>query len=281
MRLGAPVFVDHSDPEAYALRHVQKGYRAAYCPEGLQDGDTACIAAYRQALNRHDILPAEVGAWCNPLDADPETAERNVQYVAQRLALADELGAVACVNIAGSSCADNWFGPGPDNYMPEFFDRAVEVSRRIIDLARPRRTRMAFEMVPYNFIDSPQEALRFIQAVDRPAAGIHLDLTNCVNSPRLYYGNSQLIRSAFALLGTNILSVHCKDILLHNDAMSVVLEEVPIGKGNMDYVTLLTLGSQLPADTPFLLEHLPDEATYDQSAAAIRRYACQAGVAFL
>ncbi|MDD4796532.1 MAG: sugar phosphate isomerase/epimerase [Eubacteriales bacterium] len=281
MRLGAPVFIDHTNPEAYALAHVQKGYRAAYCPEGLRLEDTTAVAAYRDALARHDIVLAEVGAWCNPLAADKETAEKNVQYIAQRLALADELGAVACVNIVGSSCTDNWYGPAPDNYTPEFFDRAVDAARRVIDLVRPRRTKMAFEMVPYNFIDSPQQALRFIEAVDRPAAGIHVDLTNCITSPRLYYANAQLIRSAFALLGGNILSIHCKDILLHNDAMTVVLEEVPIGQGNMDYVTLLQLGNQLQPDTPFMLEHLPDEAAYDQSAAGIRRYARQAGVAFL
>ncbi|MDD3242685.1 MAG: sugar phosphate isomerase/epimerase [Eubacteriales bacterium] len=281
MRLGAPVFTGHDDPEAYAQAHLKKGYRAAYCPNGLSLANPEAVTAFRDTFEKHDILFAEVGAWCNPTDADPVTAAKNIEFIAERLSLADELGAVCCVNIVGSACTDNWFGPAAANYTADFFDLAVQAARRVIDLAKPKRAKMSFEMVPYNFIDSPAEALRFVQAIERDAAGIHVDFTNCINSPRLYYHNTDSIRSQFELLGDRILSAHCKDIRLHNDEMSVVMAEVPIGFGNMDYVTLLKLGAKLPADTPFMLEHLPDEEAYDISAWSIRQFAKDAEVTFI
>ena len=35
MRLGGPVFYQGTDPQAFALAHLEKGYRAAYCPGNL------------------------------------------------------------------------------------------------------------------------------------------------------------------------------------------------------------------------------------------------------
>ena len=39
MRLGAPIFLDSRDPEAFARAHRAEGYRAAYCPGWLTIAD--------------------------------------------------------------------------------------------------------------------------------------------------------------------------------------------------------------------------------------------------
>lgn len=280
MRLGAPVFCKHDDPEAYVQAHRQRGYTAAYCPDGLNVNDGERVGAFARAFAENDLLLAEVGAWRNPVAKDEQEAKQSMQYVAERLALADELGAVCCVNIVGSASGENWFGPAQENYTEDFFAMCVEANKKIIDMVKPKRTKLAFEMVPYNFIDSPQEMQRFVRAVDRPAAGVHVDFTNCVTSPRIYYNNTALIREMFSLLGDSLLSMHCKDIHLRTGEMTVMFAEVAIGQGAMDYRTLLSLAAKLPENTPLMLEHLPGEADYDMSAAGIRKYAAQAGVNF-
>ena len=50
MRLGGPVFKHHNSPEDYARAHVEKGYREAFCPDGLKPGDTQRNHACREAL---------------------------------------------------------------------------------------------------------------------------------------------------------------------------------------------------------------------------------------
>ena len=50
MRLGGPVFYDGNDPEEYALAHIKKGFKAAYCPSKITHENTQEISDYRQAL---------------------------------------------------------------------------------------------------------------------------------------------------------------------------------------------------------------------------------------
>lgn len=278
VRLGGPVFRWENDPELFALRHEEKGYRAASCPGFLTAGDTDTNCRYVQALKNRDIVIAEVGAWCNPLAADRKEAEKNIAYMTERLFLAEEIGAKTCVNVVGSAGEATWFGPHFNNYSADFFALAVETARRILDAVHPRRTTLSFEIMPYCFLDGPEEYLRLLKAIDRKGTAVHFDPCNCVNSPRLYYHMREFLENAFRLLGPQMISLHCKDIRLKPEPVTVMFEEVPIGQGNMDYVTLLQHANLLADDTPMMLEHLEGENAYDAAALTLRSYAERAGV---
>lgn len=273
MRLGAPIFHQTGDPEAYAAAHVKKGYRAAYCPDKLTVNETEKIRQYRTALEKNDILLSEVGVWCNPLSVDSKEAKKNFNYTVERLALAEELHAKTCVNIIGTWYTNNWYGPTAKNFGDDFFAYAVEISRKIIDAVNPKHTTMTFELMPFSFLDSPKEYLRFLNALDRPAAGVHFDPINCINSPRLLYNHVAFFREAFQILGDKIVSIHLKDIVLNPEPVSVVLEEVPIGKGEINYPALLREIQKLSKDIPVMLEHLPDENSFDEAAQMVRLFA--------
>ena len=92
LRLGGPVFARTSDPEELALAHRKLGYRAAYCPKvELRDVDR--IRDISRACAKHDVVIAEVGRWCNLLDADPAKRRENLKAVTEGLALAEAIGA--------------------------------------------------------------------------------------------------------------------------------------------------------------------------------------------
>ena len=135
LRLGAPVFERHDDPQELALAHRKLGYRAAYCPSATLD-DKDRIRDVRQGFARHDVVIAEVGRWCNLLDPDGAKRAENLRKVTEGLALADEIGARCCVDIAGSFNRDVWYGPHPENLSDDFFDAAVENARKIIEIGR-------------------------------------------------------------------------------------------------------------------------------------------------
>jgi sugar phosphate isomerase/epimerase len=281
MRLGAPVFIETKDPEAFVAEHTRKGYRAAYCPDWINaDTDPELCRAFKAALQKHDVVLAEAGIWRNTLSPNPEEAKAAFEYSVRRLQTAEELGARCAVNIVGSWCAANWDGPHERHYSEDFFDAAVEAARRVIDAVKPTCTKMTFEILPCQFLDCAAEYLRFLKAVDRKAAGIHLDPTNSISSPRLLYHNAAFFQNEFARLGDAVLSSHLKDIHLNPREFTAQLEEVPIGRGNIDYVNLLRLIDKLPPDTPGMLEHLETEALYDEAAASIRGLADEAGVVF-
>lgn len=278
IRLGGPVFNAPADPEALAKAHRDLGYAAAYCPNvSLQDA--AGLRAVREAFAKHDVVIAEVGRWVNLLDSDAAKRAANLKLVTEGLALADEVGARCCVDIAGSFNETIWYGPHPDNLSPRFFEAAVENARRIIDAVRPQRAKFCYEMMSWALPDSPEAYVRMLKAVDRPAFGVHLDPCNLVNSPERFYRNADLLNECFDKLGPWIASCHAKD-LAWNVEMNVHFREVVPGQGRLDYVTFLRRLAALPHQPPLMLEHLATAAEYDQGRQHITAVGKTAGLRF-
>jgi sugar phosphate isomerase/epimerase len=281
MRLGAPVFITEKDPEAFVAEHVRKGYRAAYCPDWINaDTDPDACRAFKASLAKHDIILAEVGIWKNVLSPNPAEAKAAFEYSVRRLQTAEELEARCAVNIAGSWCETNWDGPHEGHYSPDFFDAAVEAAQNVIDAVKPQKTKMTFEIMPCQFLDGAMEYRRFLGAINRSAAGVHLDPANSITNPRLLYDNAAFFKGEFEIFGDAVVSIHLKDLRQNPAEFTVAMEEVVIGRGNIDYINLLRLIDKLPPDTPGMLEHLATETLYDEAAASIRGLADTAGVPF-
>jgi sugar phosphate isomerase/epimerase len=280
VRLGGPVFKAPQDPEGLALAHRTLGYRAAYCPN-VPLGDADRIRDVVRAFARHDVVLAEVGRWCNLLDADAAKRAANLKTVTEGLALAEALGARCCVDIAGSFSPKSWFGPNPKNLSKEFFDASVENARKIIDAVRPKRAKFAFEMMGWAIPDTADSYVALIKAVDRPAFGAHLDTCNTINSPEKYYHNTALLGELFDKLAPWIVSCHAKDLAWSNPVeMNVHLVEVIPGKGVLDYATYLKRIAALPGEVPLMLEHLKTAEEYDEAKRHIMEVGGKAGVRF-
>lgn len=277
MRLGAPVFVDEMTPDHWVAALQRERYSAAYCPVSA-DADAATIRAYVAAAEHVDIVIAEVGAWSNPLSADAATRKAALATCQTALALADEIGARCCVNIAGTR-GEPWDGPDPSNLTDETFDLIVETVRTIIDAVEPRRTFYTLEPMPWMYPDSADSYLRLLAAIDRPHFGVHVDMVNVINSPQRYFDNAALIREWFGKLGPHIRSCHAKDTLLAT-RLTTHLDEVRPGLGRLDYRALLRELDKLDPDMPLMIEHLHAEEDYRLSAEYIRAVADAVGLAF-
>lgn len=277
IRLGGPVFVDTDDPVELAREHRRLQYRAAYCPSlSLDDSDR--IRAVSSAFEKEGVVIAEVGRWVNLLDADPKKRQENLKTVTDGLALADEVGALCCVDIAGSFSREAWYGPHPDNLSERFFDAAVENARKIVDAVKPRRARFCYEMMGWALPDSVDNTLRLIRAVDRPAFAVHLDPCNLVNSPTRFYRNADLLDDCFDRLAPWITSCHAKDLKWEVE-MNVHFVEVRPGSGAMDYGRYLHRLAALPQQPPLMMEHLPNAAEYDLARRYLLEKCRQEGIA--
>jgi len=232
MRLGAQVFVDSDDPEELAKAHRALGYRAAFCPE-VSPGDGERIRAIREAFAKHDVVIAEVGVWNNLMDPDEGKRKANLTAMKEGLALAEEVGALCLVNIAGSFSPTNWAGPHLDNLSREAFDLAVANAQEIVDAVKPKHAKLTYEMMPFCVPDSADSYLRLMEAVDRPGFGVHLDVVNTINGVDRYFDTTGVIKECFEKLGAGITSCHLKDIRLGED-LTVHLDEVIVGEGAFD-----------------------------------------------
>jgi sugar phosphate isomerase/epimerase len=263
IRLGGKLQTESSDPGEIARAHKEFGYRAAYCPKVSIDQPDR-IRQIREAFAKEDVMIAEVGAWRNMIAADPAVRKANQQFVIERLAVAEEVGARCCIDFIGSVAPDSVHDPDPFNLSPEGFELTVETVRHVIDAVKPTRTKFCLEFMQWVLPDSPESCLELIHAVDRPAFAAHLDPVNIILTPRQYFHNGDLIKRCFELLGPYIISCHAKDILLGN-TLALHFNEANPGRGRLDYATYLRELEKLPGDVPILLEHLKSQEEYAEA----------------
>ncbi len=273
LRLGGPIFLKSDDPVELAKEHRRLGYSAAYVPK-VELKDTQRIAVLRKAFAEQNVIIAEVGAWVNMLDADAEKRKKNMAYVTERLALAEEIGALTCIDIAGSYNPKHWDGPDARNLTKEYFDATVENCRKVIDAVKPKTAKFALEMMGWSLPNDADSCLKFIKAIDRPAFAAHVDIANIINSPERFYQNTALINDTFKKLGKWIVSCHAKDVV----GKDVHFAETMPGRGGMDYATYLRNVTALPREVPLMLEHLRTPEEYDEARLYVMKVAKDTGI---
>ena len=278
MRIGGPLFEDCSNPELWISALKRANYGAAYCPVGENAGDET-IKAYADAANKAGVVIAEIGAWSNPMSKDEKPRQAAIKNCQNKLALADKIGARCCVNISGSR-GEQWDGHDPDNLTAATFDLIVETVRTIIDAVKPTRTFYTLETMPWMYPDSADSYVRLIKAIDRKQFAAHFDPVNLICSPQRYYSNAEIIRDCFAKLGPHIRSCHAKDISL-SQRLTVHLDEIRPGMGNLDYSVYLKELNKLEPDVPLMVEHLPNAEEYKLAISHIRSVASKNGLDFV
>ena len=277
MRLGAWVF-GYTNAKEWAELHVRHGYGAAYWPLRL-GADMYLEEEYVCEARRHDLLLAEVGVWNNLLAADNLERKKNMEDTVRALKLADRVHAVCCVNISGS-LSDTWDGPHPDNLTDKTFRRVTDTICRILDQADPQHTCYTVEPMPWMYPDGIESMRRLLDAVDHPRFAVHADMCNLMNSFDRIFRNGAYTREFFREFGSQIRSVHAKDIQV-GKKLTMHVQEVLPGEGIFDYEALLSACGSLNPDLPVMAEHLDTEEEYVRATGYIRRKAEALGLPLL
>lgn len=260
MLLGISSPLQHTSPEAWAARHKALGLRAVVFPVSHEAGEET-VRAYRQAADSAGLCIAEVGVWRNTLAADPDERRKWIRYAIGQLEMADGIGARCCVNVIGTPYGPRWDGGYRENFREEVWPAAVRMIREIIDGARPLRTKYCIEPMPWMIPGSPDECLRLIEAVDRPAFGTHLDVVNMITTPRRYFFNDAFLDECFSKLRGTICSCHLKDIRLRPE-YTFQLEECACGAGTLDLERYARLADAEDPQMPMIIEHLDSDEAY-------------------
>ncbi len=275
MRIGGGIERPYSNPDEWYQLVRELGYRAVLAPVDYRASKEE-KQAYLQCAREHDLVIGEVGVWKNAIAIDDQERKAAMAYCINQLALAEELGANCCVNVAGSRGAA-WDGFYRENYAEDTYALIVDSVREIIDAVKPKRTFYTIEPMPWMIPDSPDDYLQLIRDVDRKAFGVHLDFVNMINCPRRYLFCDEFIEECFTKLGPYIKSIHGKDVIMENAFTTLIHETMP-GKGIVNYQKVARLCEALGPDMPLFVEHLPDFESYRQAAAYVREQAALAGV---
>ena len=252
--------VGSEDPFAFAKAHSTYGYGAAYVPSSLTMADGKLLADWERAFTAEDVTLAEIGIWRNLVTPDEAARKVNLAWAAEKLAVADAVGAGTAVSYIGSLAGTEYFASAAADFEREGFEAAVATCRQLIDEVKPKRAKLSLEMMQYSMPDSVDNYVELIRAVDRPAFGAHFDPVNLIMTPRTYWHNGALIRECFEKLGQWLVSCHAKDVINVHHTASLEFAECQIGDGVLDYRAYLSELNKLPRNVPLMLEHLEGPA---------------------
>lgn len=267
MKLGISMQLPHETPTEWAQKHRALGLESVVFPCDYH-APIARIDAYAAAAREAGLVIAEVGAWCNPLDARTEVRENSRLHCIRQLELAEYVGARCCVNIAGTP-GEVWDGSYAENYTEAVYAETVSSVQEILDTVRPRRTRYALECMPHMIPDSPENYQQLISDINRSGFGVHLDAVNLLVSPRVYFQNRELVSRAFALLGSDICSCHIKDAILDH-TLTVSIRETECGQGGFDIAHYIRQANTVSPDLPMIVEHMPNAESFLRAVSYIQ-----------
>lgn len=268
MLLGISSRLEHSSPQEWAAKHKALGLKCVNFPVDYLVGEETYMA-YKAEADKAGLVIAEVGVWRNTLAADPAERAKWIDYAVGQLRMADQIGAICCVNVVGTPYGPRWDGGYRENFSDELWQMAVQMIQQIIDTAKPKTTKFSIESMPWMIPSTPDEYLRLIKDVDRPQFGTHLDVVNMITSPEKYFFNDRFLEECFEKLGSTIISCHLKDIRLKEE-YTFQLQECACGEGTLDIEKYVQLANAANPQMPMIIEHLDTDEEYAESVAYVK-----------
>lgn len=256
------------------------GLSAIGAPSMAEWTDDQC-AAFGEKARSLGIVIGETGVWTNLMIDDADARAKRIGMVRDVLPKADAMGCHCVVTLVGTrDPADHSLAMHPYMKTDEAKAEFREIVLKILDGLDLKTTRYGIEPWHNTFFYQPEDIREFIDSVDHPSFGVHLDQMNMVDQAH-FFDTTTLINRTFDLLADKVASVHLKDIREDFSHMFLKWDEVYIGDGVMDYDTYLKRLAELPPDTPCYCEHMAEERDYALCFARLHHLADKAGVKFL
>jgi len=246
-------------------------------PQSMKDKDVERMRSMFDA--RGFEMPQTVGNYGGKLVAENETERKNeIKFVKRMVNLTARLGSPNTYLRPGSLNPKGGWMPHPLNHSEEVFDRLIDSTKQICQVADNEGIMIAVEGGTVCPVDSPQRMKDLIDAVGSKSLGLNMDPVNFVGSLDMAYDTTSLINEFYELIPDRIVGCHAKDFTVV-DALLPHFEESIIGQPEslLDNEALLVGLQKVNPKAHVLVEHLPDDKI-PVAAAGIRKVAEKAGI---
>jgi hexulose-6-phosphate isomerase len=226
----------------------------------------ADVRALRRAVESAGLVVSNVSTglhWGSPLSArDPTVRARAARIVERQIETAARLGADAVLVVAGLVTEEV-----PYN---EVYQRCVEALKPLGDTAKQAGVRIGCENcnAEQRFLMSPREFWQFLNDVNHPAVGIHLDVGNI--------HDNGFAEQWIEMLGSRITRIHVKDVLRHRGRCGdqSVYTNLLLGDNNWPAIraalTKVGYDGWLVAEMEARYRYAPDQQFFDTAQAMDR-----------
>jgi hexulose-6-phosphate isomerase len=226
----------------------------------------ADVRALRRAVESAGLVVSNVSTGLHggsPLSArDPTVRARAARIVERQIETAARLGADAVLVVAGLVTEEV-----PYN---EVYQRCVEALKPLGDTAKQAGVRIGCENcnAEQRFLMSPREFWQFLNDVNHPAVGIHLDVGNI--------HDNGFAEQWIEMLGSRITRIHVKDVLRHRGRCGdqSVYTNLLLGDNNWPAIraalTKVGYDGWLVAEMEARYRYAPDQQFFDTAQAMDR-----------
>ena len=267
MKLGIAKALAHNTAREWAKKHSDLGLSAVVFPVNC-NAEKQKIIDYKKAADDYGLTIAEVGAWCNLLDKNPEKAKANLDYSMRTMEMAEEIGAKCVVNISGSLSKEFWDGGARENFSEETFECVAQIITKIISVAD--KCPFTLEPMPWMIPYDADNYLKILQQMNDSRFAVHMDAVNMICTPKKYFFQQEYLKEIFDKLGNRIVSAHLKDLKLSN-RLTFRLEECAPLDGGFETAFYLQGLEKLSCDMPVIIEHLEKDQEYLLAVEKIKR----------
>ena len=247
----------------HGLSCVQFNWETAGLP-GMPDSISRELCTrVREAAAESGISIAAVSGTFNIIHPHTDERRREFQRLRQIIGSCQHLGTSVVTLCTGTRNADYLWGYHPDNASPQAWKEGVASLKEAAGYAEEFCVDLALEPEISNVVDSAVKARHMLDEVGSPRLNIVMDGANIFHEgelPRM----DEMLREAFALLGTDTVLAHGKDLERDGEAGNLAA-----GTGALNYELYLNLLETLDPGVPLILHGLAEEQVA-QSVAFIR-----------
>ena len=257
---GGPVPRDPSEVDEPLARHL-RGLGISVLTTHFQPTPEV-VATHadrvRSVLADHGISIVQATGY-NPQLTHPDDAVLADELERLRAAFdtARQLGAEMIISGCGSRHPSAFYGPHPENHLPQTRDRLISTLKRVAPMAEDAQVALALECHVTTALNTPEHIRDVLDAVNSPWVRANFDPVNLLGDFSAVWRNGDAMRHMWQILGGRYAkSAHIKDVVADPELVVHISEAAP-GDGELDLEAYFEVVRQIGEDTAVIVEHLP------------------------
>jgi len=261
-----------------ASRARQLRFRAVVLHYHSQFEEEEAVAAGKR-LEREGLRVPELGCYINLIPPDEEQRAAAVARIRAALRQAKALCCPAVATVAGTRDpgGNPFWAAHPENFTKEAWVALRRSVGEILVTAEELGVDFCLEPLIHTPLNTVGSLRQILDEMRSPRLKILFDPVNLITLDE-YFKNADFLNLAFDVLGDSIAAAHAKDTLLQRDKLTLHIDEVRPGLGELDFETFLKCMDVLPEDTPLAMEHLQRDEDFALGRDYIQGIAARIGV---
>ena len=202
----------------------------------------------KDALKRHDVKIAMLGAYFNPVHSNKELVRSNVEYFKEHLKFANELNCKYVGTETGSYNDDKWTY-NPKNQTEEGYQDTMKVFYELVKVAKEYNSVILMEPAWGHVIYSVSQLKRAYDEINSEHLKVTIDIYNLI-----YLGNykkyKEIFHEALSTFKEDVKIIHLKDFYVEEEK----IVQCGLGKGIIDFEYLLKTVKEFAPNATLVFE---------------------------